>query len=502
VYGASWEGAPVKLFQARPGTPESRPLDVGDAELLDLSPQGEMAVLMAGGEKPYYSPNRRNRVLARVSLGGGTPREVMHDVIWAAWSPDGKSLAVVRDMEGKQRLEYPAGTVRYETSGWITHPRVSPDGASVAFLDHPVRGDDRGDVALVDTKGNKQVLASGYTSVLGLAFASKDEVYYAGALGGMTRALCATRIGSKRTRTIAKMFGQLILHDVSSDGRVLVTHDAYQASLNVLVPGAAREVDLAWLDSSGINDVSPDGRTILFTEQGDGGGPHYSVYLRKVDGPAIRLGDGQGLSLAPDQKSALAVLYEGPDLVVLPTGVGEPRTLPRGTIREIHWADFTPDGKRVLFLGNQASAGPRLFSQSLSGGDPQPIAPEGVTTSGHPFTPDGARLAVRSPDGTLVLMPASGGEPTPIAGAEPGDVPVRFSSDGRALFVSRGLDIPLTLYRVDIAAKRREPWRTLLPADLAGVQAVGPVRLTEDGKGYAYNSAQFLSSLYVLSGLH
>ena len=500
VYAASWEGEPVRLFSAHPGTPESRSLGL-DGEILDLSPQGEMAILLGIGEK-RYTPQRRNRVLARVALGGGAPREMMKDVLWASWSPDGKSLAVVRDTGGKTRLEYPAGTVRYETAGWVTYPRVSADGESIAFLDHPVRGDDRGDVAILDKAGRKRVLSPGWSSVKGLAFTPNGEVWFTASAAGMSRALHAATLAEKpATRTLLRMAGQLLLQDVAPDGRALLTHDSYQGSLDVLVPGAEREMDLAWLDSSGINDLSPDGQTLLFTEQGDGGGPRYSVYVRKVDGPAIRLGEGQGLAFSPDQSSALAILYGGPGFVILPTGVGEPRALPRGPIREIHWGDFTPDGASVIFLGSEAKGGARLYTQSLSAGDPRPIAPEGVTTTGHPITPDGKQIAVRSAGGALVLMPIEGGEPKPIPGAEPGDLPIRFTADGRSLFLCRGNDVPLVIQKLDLTTGRKEVWRSLAPRTAAGVQTLGPVRLTADGKGYAYNSAQFLSSLYIVKGL-
>ncbi|HKC25961.1 MAG TPA: serine/threonine-protein kinase, partial [Thermoanaerobaculia bacterium] len=233
VYGASWDGEPVRLFSARPGTPESRPLDVGDAELLDISKDGELAVLLGNGEK-RYSARRSNRVLARVPLGGGAPREMMRDVLWAAWAPDGKTLAVVRDVAGKQRLELPAGTVRYETAGWITYPRVAADG-SICFFDHPVRGDDRGDVALLDPEGKKKVLSTGWSSLKGLALAPRTgEVWYTAGSGGISRSLYATTLATGRTRPLAAMAGQLLVHDVSADGRALLTHDSYGASLNVL----------------------------------------------------------------------------------------------------------------------------------------------------------------------------------------------------------------------------------------------------------------------------
>ena len=99
--------------------------------------------------------------LSRVPLSGGGPREIMNNVQWADWSPDGKSLAVVRDAGGRNRLEYPVGKVLYETGGWISHPRISPSGDQVAFLDHPLEGDDGGSVAVVNSSGEKKNLTQG-----------------------------------------------------------------------------------------------------------------------------------------------------------------------------------------------------------------------------------------------------------------------------------------------------------------------------------------------------
>jgi len=40
---------------------------------------------------------------------------------------------------------------------------------------------------------------------------------------------------------------------------------------------------------------------MLIEEDGDGGGPNYSVYLRKTDGSAaVRLGEGRAIALSPD----------------------------------------------------------------------------------------------------------------------------------------------------------------------------------------------------------
>src|SRR5467141_3356894 len=108
--------------------------------------------------------------LARVPLNGGSPRPVLENVQWADWSPDGNNLAIVRDVGGRNQLEFPIGKVLYQTSGWISHPRVSPKGDLVAFLDHPVPGDDLGSVAVVDLSGQKKTLSSDWYTSEGLAW--------------------------------------------------------------------------------------------------------------------------------------------------------------------------------------------------------------------------------------------------------------------------------------------------------------------------------------------
>ena len=129
--------------------------------------------------------------LARMPLVGGAPRQVLEDVHWADWSPDGSSLAIVRNVGGKDRLEFPIGKVLYETSGWISHPRFSPKGDRLAFIDHAVQGDSIGSVAVVDLNGNKKNLtAEAPGGAMGLAWSpSGDEIWYTAATVGIDRAI-------------------------------------------------------------------------------------------------------------------------------------------------------------------------------------------------------------------------------------------------------------------------------------------------------------------------
>src|SRR5262249_32151723 len=164
----TWEGKPTEVFSTRWGSVASRSLGLAGAGILAISSSGEMAVSLANRQtRPWIYTG----TLARVALADGAPREILEGVQWADWVPNGDSLAVVRDVGGRNRLEFPIGKVLYETVGWISHPRFSPKGDRIAFLDHPEPGDDGGSVAVVDLAGGKRTLSSGAPSIPGLAWA-------------------------------------------------------------------------------------------------------------------------------------------------------------------------------------------------------------------------------------------------------------------------------------------------------------------------------------------
>jgi Tol biopolymer transport system component len=77
-------------------------------------------------------------------VDGGAARDVLEDVQEADWSPDGTELAVVRWVNGQNQLEYPVGKVLYKSAGHLNHPRISPKGNRVAFMDHPTQMNSRG----------------------------------------------------------------------------------------------------------------------------------------------------------------------------------------------------------------------------------------------------------------------------------------------------------------------------------------------------------------------
>ena len=501
VYGAGWEGQAIQLFSMQPENPESRPLGFANADLLSISSSGEMAVSLG---RHAISTWIHTGTLARMPLAGAAPREVLEDVQWADWAPDGAGLAVVRDVGGRNRLEFPIGKVLHETASWISHPRISPKGDLIAFLDHIARNDDGGSVTIVDLNGNKRTLSSGWKSARGLAwFPNGDEVWFTAETAGANRSLYAVTLSGKQ-RLVTRMAGGMTLTDISRDGQVLIVRENERLEINCLPPGESKERELSWHDWASARALSDDGKTLLMALSGDAGGEFYSSYLRKTDGsPAIRLGEGWGLALSPDGKWVIASVSRSTpvQLVLLPTGTGEAKPLTNDAINYNN-AQWFPDGTRLLLQGNEPGHATRLYLRELAGGTQRAITPEGLAiVTGNPISPDGKFVAGVDPDRKVWIYPVQGGEPRLVPGLTAGDLPLRWHADGRSLFVGRLGEMPAKIYRLDIATGRKELWKEMMPADLGGVKSFSRIVLTPDGKSYAYSFYRSLSDLYLIDGL-
>ena len=497
VYAAAWEGRPSELFSTRPESPEARTLQMTRMGLFALSSKNDMALVL--------EPSGFGRVegtLARAALAGGPPRELAKGVLAADWSPDGSGLALVKSERGREVLEYPAGKALYDPSpGHITHIRFSPRGDAIAALVHPVSGDTAGDVRLIDLNGQARTLSTGWNSVLGLAWSPNgEEVWFTATRTGAAQALHAVD-RSGRERLLLAAPATLTLHDVSKDGRLLVSRDAWGASVVGATPLDPRERDFSWLDGSTAWDVSSDGTTMVLEEAWEGGGPARAIYLRPTDGsPAVRLGEGVPLALSPDKQWVLSTPVKGDALVLLPTGAGQSRTLPRGPIASYFpAARWLPDGRRFLVSANEAGKRSRVYLQSIDGGDPQPVTAEG--SYGRLAVLSGEQFVTRGQDRRLAVFSIGGGEPKPLVGAEPLDLPVVASADGEWLYVQGSGDMPGEIARVHLRSGKREAVRTLLPADSAGAMDILRTVMTPDGRTYAYTFVRALSSLYLVDGL-
>jgi len=508
IYSAAWQGNPVETFSARQGMVESRSLGLGRAELLAISSTGEMALSL--GSHPVGNWINVG-TLARAPLAGGAPRPVLDDVEWADWSPDGNSLAVVRNVAGRDRLEFPIGKVLYETGGgWISYPRVSPKGDLVAFMDHPDQGDDGGSIAVVDLSGHKRKLTGEWYGTQGLAWSPDgQEIWFTASELGLFHYITAVDLSGKQ-RLVTRVPGSLVVFDIWRDGRVLLARADRRREVMGLYSGESKERDLSWLDYSYPADLSPDGKTLLFDEEGIGGGVQYgnvqeltyAVYIRNTDGtPAIRLGEGGATALSPDQKWAIVQTPSSPEqLRLLPTGAGETQSLTNDSINH-QWARWCPDGKRFVFSGNEPEKGVRLYVQDVSGGKPKAISPEGVDAQAFAVSPDGQWVIGIGPDQKGYLFSPAGADSRVVNGIEAGDIPINWSQDNRSIYLYRAGEVPAKVYRLELATGKRTVWKQIAPLDPTGVSTIGPIRMTPDGKTYVYGFHRTVGDLYLVEGL-
>jgi len=491
VYGAAWEGGPIQLYTMRPDGPESRRLDLPDADILSISSTGDMAILL--GRNPLFYPGQSLGTLARASLAGGAARELLEHVQGADWSPDGNELAVIRDVEGRRRLEYPIGKVLCEDASMFA-PRVSPDGNQVAFLSNGV--------SVVDRSGRRRTLTGQWRFGGSLAWSPKgDEVLFPASNGGLPLSLYAVT-PEGRQRLLANFSEFALLHDISRDGRLLMSLGTTLTELVGLAPDAKKERILTWFDFSSPKDLSVDGRTLLFTELGEGGGPGAGVYLRRTDGsaPAVRLGDGFALSLSRDAQWAVTTPFRSwkwvPELTLLPTGPGSPRVVQLDGFEEHRDARLLPDGKRIVLNARMPGRPWRGYILNVDGGAARALTPEGSFITGA--SPEGDRVATEGADG-LVVYSVDGGERWAIPG--PGEHYVGpWTLDGRSLFVAEWKGVDITVFRRDVATGVRERWREIRPADPTGIMAMELV-LGADGRSYVYKFHRYLTNLYLVDGL-
>jgi eukaryotic-like serine/threonine-protein kinase len=500
VYSASWEGKPLELFWTHIGNPEARTLGFRDTDLLSVSASNEMAVLL---RTEFVTSFDRRGTLARVPPMGGAAREVLHDVHGADWSADGAQLAIVREKQGMIRLELPIGNVVYQTAGWISQARISPDGRHIAIADHPSRNSDSGLVALVDRKGERRTLSDGWGTLRGLAWKPDgSEVWFTADRGGAARGLYAVTLDGT-LRRVLQLASNMTVFDVARDGRVLIGHGPERAGINALAPGETRERDLSWLDWSLLKAISPDGRTLLIDETAEGGGTSGSVYLRPMDGsPAMRLGDGAAIAMSGDGQWVIAAFFGGGlgRLVMLPTGVGESRPVPAGSLY-CHHAVMLPDNRHLVVSAHEPGHGVRLYRLDSETAEAQALSPEGVNAVELNLLPDGKAVAAMGADQDHWLYPLAGGDPRPLTVLERTDRIVRWLPGENAVIVFRTNELPSRMHRVSLETGERSVVRELAPPDPTGIYRVGRVHTSADGKAYAYNYYMQLIDLHVITGL-
>ena len=498
VYSAAWNGAPKQqVYTTRTDALMSRPIDLQDSEVLSISSKGEMALRQKsdGGIVP-------RGMLSVVPLTGGAPRELLGDVLHASWSGDGESLATVHFVGPECRLEYPVGKIIYSTNtGDFSDVAVSPDGKRIAFFDHPNAGDTRGFVAVVDLSGKASRLTKEWSDLTGLAWSrSGDEIWFTGSDAGINSAIYAVNL-SGHLRDLLHIPGRLRLFDISKEGEVLIANEATREEVFGHHMGQDTDVDLSWFDWTLGRSLSADGQWVVLEEDGEGGGPDYTVFLRKTDGsPAIRLGTGMGLDISPDDKWVASTSVKQPaPIVLLPTGAGQPLTLGDAQLFHAAAARFLPDGKGLIMIATEKGKAPRTYILPLDGSPPKPFGPEGFR--GTLVSPDGHYVLGRK-DGTGWMIPFTGDQTLqPLSFVKADEAVVGWTADSKSIYVGDPSSTPVKVYVLDLKTGQRRLHHQHAPGDLAGVAGVGAGRITPDGNFYLYTVGRTLSYLYVVEGL-
>src|ERR1019366_6855821 len=453
VYSAQWNNDPLQVYTVRKEFPQSTKVDLPRAILLAPSASGDMEIAV----DPVYSAWFTAGTMAEAQMAGGTPRRQEKNVLAADYAPDGRTLAFVREIDRKMQLEYPAGKVIYSGSGYMDYVRVSPSGKEVAFVEHPIYGDDRGWVSIVDDGGHHKQLTQEFSSVQGLAWsANGNEIWFTATELSTDRQVYGVTLAGKVRTVLTNPLGTRIL-DMAPDGRVLLLNERQETDITGIDPATGKEqLALEWFDGSLISDVTPDGKAIAFLEWGGPAGPLYICGYRKMDGSApVALGPGAGGKFSPDGATVVTYVPSRPPQIALnPVGAGESRRLLPGDLTNLrNSASWFPDSKHLLLTGAPEGQPARTYVMDLEGGKPQVLGPAGFL--GIAVAGDGKRIAGRNVAEEYAVFDRETEKVQAIPGIESQEQIQRWTDDGQALIVYATNEWSAHIYRVEVATGKR-----------------------------------------------
>ena len=495
VYAAAWDGDPVRVFSRRMERPESFKLDLPDAGLEAVSSSSELLIMLGRHLGRFWE----TCTLARVPIGGGVPRQLATDVLGADWGPDG-SIAAIRHVGNRFRLEYPEGHVLYEAADGLNSPRVSRNGDMVAFW-----AEEGGYSAIdvVSRAGVKRTLSGGWAGVgRYLVWSpSGDEVWFSAAAPKafiwdyQLRAVSLTGAQRLLLRLPATLYPQ----DMSPDGRQLILGvGALRQVCRCLPAGESHERDLSWFGSTSVRNLSMDGRFVLLGEAvGATAQARGAVFVRNVDGsPPLKVADADAGALSPDGRWVVSSdLADKP--VLVPTGAGDSRPLDMKGFDTVHWY---PDSRHLLLTVDTPAAGSHCVAVDLDTSIRTTVTPDGVTCP-LPPSPDGRLLLLNDQAHRWLVYPSPHGPIRQVPGLAADDLPLQWTEDSRSLYVQRQYLPVAKIDRLDLTSGKRQPAEEIALADPAGFNpAVSHLALAPNGS-YCYSYLQGLTELYVVEGI-
>ena len=496
VYGASWRGKPFELFTTRLDSIESRSLGLPPADIAGISNAGDMLVMLGWHSQFQWT---MTGTLARAPLSGGAPRPLLEDVCGGDIDAAGKEVAAVRCGGSQKTLEFPLGHAVYRTTGWMDQVRFAPDGDAVAFLDHPVLGDDRGFVSFVDRQGKVTHLTTDWSAIKGLAWRDAQEIWFSGSGAGETQAFWGvTRSG--RRRKVLEVPTDLRVQDNAANGKTLLLQVRQSNDIAVRRPGQTSDQIIELAETGSLAGMSDNGSLLALSYVGVGAGSDYLTYIANTDThETIRLGEGDPSGISPDGKWVMAFFPSTPGRVVLyPTGPGEARTFQLSAMRTVSiFCSWTQDSSKLAFTGSDGGQPTRGYLLDVGSGQWRTITPEGTTSV--MLAPNGKLAVGKTEQGGFELFPVDGGQSTPAKGISSSEEPVQWDGSSRHVYVW-DRRFPARIFLVDPWTGERKKFLETMPPDPSGV-LYGNFYITPDGKTYAYRFRRVLSTLFAADGL-
>ena len=500
VFGAAFYGRPIQVFWTRLDGGSSRSMGLPPADILGIANDGKMAISLG---RHNFLQWMTIGTLGEVQFSGRAPREILNDICDADITPDGKSYAVVRCGGNIQDLEFPIGHSLFRTNGWISNPRISPVGNEVAFLEHPILGDDRGFVSLVDTGGSYKRLTEDWLSESGLSWSpSGKEIWFSAATHEPRQQLRAvTRSGKQRV--VMSSVSNVVLQDLSENGTVLLTTVRVSTEIEVGHRGGGPDRLLELPDEHvSLAGLASNGKTIALGAAGTGSGENYAT-LTMTEGAteATRMGDGDPTSISPDGKWVLSLIPSQPTrLILYPTGIGQARPIDISPVHILNaLSSWTSDSSRVLITGAEENGPPRAYLVDATSGTVRSVTPP--DTSEAIISPDGKQVVARSSvSNGFFIYSSAGPESHPVEGLAADEVPIQWDLSNHKLYVWNR-KLPARVFLVDVVTGRREPWLEITPREVSGL-LYGEILITPDGKSYGYRYRRVLGDLFLAENLY
>jgi len=335
----------------------------------------------------------------RVAVVGGEPRKMIDDALAGDWSPDGKSIAFIRNRAGTDRFStlciasLAGGEVRELAASTVEDyatPRWSPDGQWIAVTRFP-HDTSAGTILLVDpSSSERRVLGrrEPHGLLSGVAWVNGGDAVVYVELDAITGVSLRRGAGA----------AAVVLQDVSGGEARVLLRNAHGACDTIDVAGPGRLVFTEDVTRQNLQEVSLQGE--------EAGRAHWLTRGMSMDRQPSWTPDGRSIVFATD-RSGNVDLWQ----LILPAG-----SLRRITDDEgVDWdPQAGPDGSRVFWSSNRGGHF-EIWSASMDGAGARQVTRDGFDAENPsvPATGDAVVYDATSPQHDGLFLQALSGNAAP-----------------------------------------------------------------------------------------